>query len=133
MIRLAAILAILACPVTAQSLCDVLDDLDGDILDLPQGQANCRTSLALGGTRSIHCALEFSYRSDAAVQAFDELVTQMTACIGQDATVTRDQSVNHPDAYDLRTFENGSRAYAVSIKDKGALRQTLVFVRVQRP
>jgi hypothetical protein len=41
-----------------------------------------------------------------------------------------DQSVNHPDAYDLRLFRLDGAEFAVSLKDKGALQQTLVFLRV---
>jgi hypothetical protein len=133
MIRVACLLAVLAAPAAAQSLCEVLDQHDGDVLALSQGTAHCDTSLALGGTRNVHCVLEFAYRSEGATRAFEALVAEVTACIGPAATITLDQSVNHPDAYDLREFEEGGRSYAVSIKDKGALQQTLVFVRVSRP
>jgi hypothetical protein len=133
MMRVASLLAALAAPASAQSLCDDLDTFDGEVLELGQGQAECRTSLALGGAGSTHCLLEYPYRSDEATQTFDALLIEMNACIGAGATITQDQSVNHPDAYDLWTFEDGARSYAVSIKDKGALQQTLVFVRVSRP
>jgi len=103
------------------------------VLELAQGAADCRESLALGGARSFHCFLAFEYRSDAAIEAFEDIVTEVTACIGPMAIIKTDQSVNHPDAYDLREFQTGARSYAVSIKDKGALQQTLVFVRVSRP
>ena len=132
MIRAACLLAVLAGPATGQSLCDVLDQHDGDTLELEYGRASCRESLALGGASNVHCVLEFSYRSEDAARVFEALVQEITACVGRSATVTTDQSVNHPDAYDLREFQNGTQAYAVSIKDKGALQQTLVFVRVSR-
>ncbi len=90
-------------------------------------------SLALGGARNMHCALEFPYRSAAATATFDTLLDEMTQCLGPTASVTTDQSVNHPDAYDLREFKLDGRSYAVSIKDKGALQQTLVFLRVELP
>jgi len=133
MIRIASVLAVLTGPISAQSLCEDLDQHTGDILRLSQGDASCTNSLALGGGRSIHCALEFPYRSDAAARVFEELVDEITECVGSTAVSITDLSVNHPDAYDLRTFEDGARSYSVSIKDKGELQQTLVFVRVSRP
>ena len=133
MIRIASLVAMMAGPVAGQSLCDVLDQHEGAMLNLPRGSAACRDTLALGGARNIHCVLEFAYRSVDATRTFQELVAEVTACAEPGALITVDQSVNHPDAYDLREFENGLRSYAVSIKDKGALQQTLVFVRVLKP
>lgn len=133
MLRLAVIMAGLASPIGAQTLCDTLDTLDGAALELAHGTADCTDSLALGGARNIHCVLAYPYRSVDATRVFDALVDEVTACVGLGASIIQDQSVNHPDAYDLRTFEGGTRQYAVSIKDKGALQQTLVFVRVTRP
>lgn len=131
MIRTCLALICLSLPASAQTLCDDLDTLQSDSLVLPQGTATCRSSLAQGGERNMHCALEFPYRSQAATDAFDALVAELASCLGQGATMTTDQSVNHPDAYDLREFVLDGRRFAVSIKDKGALQQTLVFVRVQ--
>ena len=122
----------LGAPIAAQTLCDDLNALQSDTLVLPQGTADCRSSLAIGGARTMHCALEFPYRSQAATDAFDALLIDLTTCLGPTAIMTADQTVNHPDAYDLREFVLDGRSYAVSIKDKGALQQTLVFVRVQQ-
>ena len=133
MMRLTALLVLLAMPVPAQTLCERLDVLDGDALTLTQGDARCSVSLALGGGRNIHCALDFPYQSAEAADAFADLLAEVTQCAGFDATVEQDQSVNHPDAYTLRTITNGAHVYAVSIKDKGALQLTLVSVRVNRP
>lgn len=115
----------------ANTLCERLDQVHADALILPQGDAVCRTSLAMDGMRNMHCALEFEYRSADARAAFDGLVAEMAACLGPDATMSGDQAVNHPDAFELIEFDLNGRSYAVSIKDKGALQQTLVFVRVQ--
>ena len=133
MIRTAILCAALAGPAAGQSLCEILNQHDGDTLELAYGRAHCGESLALGGARNVHCVLVFAYRSEDATRVFEELVQEVTECVGSSATITTDQSVNHPDAYDLREFQDGTRAYAVSIKDKGALQQTLVFVRVSRP
>ena len=40
-----------------------------------------------------------------------------------------DARVNHPDSYDLREWIADSGTWSVSVKDKGALGQTLVFLR----
>lgn len=106
---------------------------EGLSAQLTQARADCQTSLAMSGQRHLHCHWSFDYRSDAATAAFEGLVDAMTVCLGPDTSLRADTSVNHPDAYDQQIFELAGRAYAVSIKDKGALQQTLVFVRVQLP
>ena len=93
--------------------------------------AECRSSLALSGGSQVHCNWSFGYRSDQAKQVFQGLIGAMAACLGPEAAMTTDSSVNHPDAYDLRMFDRGGQEFSVSHKDKGALQQTLVFVRVQ--
>lgn len=101
-------------------------------MTLSDRAAECRTSLALSGASHVHCNWSFAYRSDQAEQVFQGLIRAMEACLGPEATMTSDSSVNHPDAYDLRMFDKGGQEFAVSLKDKGALQQTLVFVRVQQ-
>lgn len=92
--------------------------------------ATCSTSLSMTGARDRNCYWAFSYRSNAAQTAFADVLAEVTACLGGDPSLTIDQSVNHPDAYDLRTLESDGLRVAVSLKDKGALGQTLVFLRV---
>ena len=38
--------------------------------------------------------------------------------------------VSHPDSYHLRQFQVDEKTVSVSLKDKGALAQTYVFLRV---
>jgi len=128
---LALLAAMAAAPAGAQTLCDQLNDLQGDVVILEQGTAQCRTSLAMNGARNMHCYLTFGYRTPLATETFQTLSADLAACLGPDATMEIDQSVNHPDAFELHEFDLGGRSYAVSIKDKGALQQTLVFVRVE--
>jgi len=64
------------------------------------------------------------------LEKFEATKQGLAACLGPDAKETTDQIVNHPDAYDLREFELDGSTYAVSLKDKGALQQTYVFLRV---
>ncbi|MDG1169095.1 MAG: hypothetical protein P8N14_07850 [Sulfitobacter sp.] len=68
----------------------------------------------------------FAYRSDSATQAFETLLRQIANCGGE--SVKQDQDVNHPDFYDLHLFNFAENTVGVSLKDKGALSQTLVFL-----
>jgi hypothetical protein len=135
----AVFLTLATLPAQAASFCDDLGMLaqlgdTGASLRLPQetsGQlASCRTSLTLNGGKAMHCYWAFPYRSDAAKDVFVSVIAEVSECLGPDAIQSRDQRVNHPDAYDLRLFEVGGQEFAVSLKDKGALQQTLIFVRV---
>ncbi len=92
--------------------------------------AECRVSLSLGRGQQQNCHWAFDYRSVAARDALADVLDAVTTCLGPDITVTTDQNVNHPDAYDLRLIDHADQQYAVSLKDKGALGQTLVFVRL---
>lgn len=136
--RLCAALSFLAGPAIAD-LCDDIhalkDKSDGFELSLPvTGQtAICTQSLMLGGGTQLHCGWAFAYRTPDAAQAFDRIVSAVTQCLGSDAAVTADLDVNHPDFYDLQTFQLGGQEIGVSLKDKAALSETYVFLRVSRP
>lgn len=134
----------------AQDLCTNIDYLIdqsrsqfADIADKPSGEAGdhdvtralagasyCRVTKTSRGS-VYHCAWEFPHRAEPAYDAFDELVRSVNECIGQHATLHSDQSVNHPDYYASRRFEVEQADVTVSVKDKGALGRTFVFVRVQ--
>lgn len=101
-------------------------------MSLARRTADCRSSRAVSGARHVHCSWSFEYRSDAAATAFQRLTGALAGCLGPDVSMTVDSSVNHPDAYDLRIFDRKGQEFAVSVKDKGALQQTLVFIRVQQ-
>jgi hypothetical protein len=94
-------------------------------------QVDCAPSRGLGGTVALHCAWPFEYRSMQALDAFDYLLGQVAACANPIAADP--SSVSHPDSYDLRQFSSGMGVISVSLKDKGALNQTYVFLRVERP
>lgn len=106
----------------------------GGSLALPGSDriAECSTSLQFGGGQQVQCGWPFAYRSEEADVAFARLNETVAACLGPDAAVSRDQSVNHPDFYDLRLYQIGGRETAVSLKDKAALQQTYVFLRISR-
>ncbi len=78
-----------------------------------------------------HCAWEFPHRAEQAYETFEEIAGKLNACIGKRATLHSDRSVNHPDFYASRRYELKQADVSVSVKDKGALGSTFVFVRVQ--
>lgn len=128
-------LLLLASPASANSFCAQLDGLfkEASTISLPSrpdAETTCSTALALSGETSKHCAWPFDYRSEAATQAFEALVTAVPACLELDVAAADDQDVNHPDFYDLRVFNPAQGEVGISLKDKGALQQTYVFLRV---
>ena len=142
MIRAAtlALAVALSPPVQAQNLdfCAALAQLshaatqpDGPapVISFPGGQGRevpCTSALELGGVRSLSCRWAHPYRSEGAAQAFAQLLTEITACVGP--AIGGDTPVNHPDSYDLRRFPDGISA---ALKDKAALRESIVILRVQ--
>jgi len=91
---------------------------------------NCKPILTLGGGRTYHCSWKFSYRADAASRAFENYARTVESCIGDNAGIAKDQSVNHPDFYDLREYQFEQGQVSVSIKDKSGLQSTYVFIAV---
>ncbi|WP_299554413.1 hypothetical protein [uncultured Tateyamaria sp.] len=132
MIRAAALL--LLCTTTARAgaycadLTALTDHTTTEIALLDGTPGTCTTSLDLTGARAINCRWPFDYRADAAMDAFIALLNATEHCLNADGVT--DQDVNHPDSYDLRTFDTETAQVSVSIKDKGALQQTYVFLRV---
>ena len=94
-------------------------------------QTKCSRSLSQTGAHAINCAWPFSYRSAEAQAAFGDILSELSKCLGTNASESQDLGVNHPDFYDLREFRFDRGEVGVSIKDKGALQQTYVFLRVQ--
>jgi len=136
-LALVLIAALIGLPAAAASFCERLDALHPETSEpdqsfaLPEQNAHvagCLVALNTQGARSLHCMWKFDYRSDAAGRAFETLLEKVETC-GSEAA-RKDQNVNHPDFYDLRLFKIGQREVGVSIKDKGALQQTLVFLIV---
>lgn len=98
--------------------------------DLP---AQCTRSIVLSGGTQVHCGWAFPYRAPEAAAAFERLASEVAACLGGDASVTPDPDVNHPDFYDLQTFQLKGLEIGVSLKDKASLSNTYVFLRIAVP
>ncbi|WP_135505534.1 hypothetical protein [Roseovarius aestuariivivens] len=73
------------------------------------------------------CMWRFGYRDQAAHDRFERLGALLELCLGRELAL--DDSVNHPDSYQLRRFQIDDATVFLSIKDKASLRQTLVFLR----
>lgn len=102
---------------------------DVPTMQLPGGRAaSCDFALELGTGWAVHCAWGFGYRAPEAAAAFTGVLEAMTTCFGPQIAV--DAAVNHPDSFDLRQFDIAGGAASVSLKDKGALQETFVFIRV---
>lgn len=89
----------------------------------------CTRSLMLSGGSQVHCGWAFPYRASAATGAFQQLLEKVKAC-ADGAQATADPDVNHPDFYELRTYRLSDHDVGVSLKDKAALGETYVFLRV---
>jgi hypothetical protein len=140
---------ILASPSTAPfaqtaPLCDRLDQamaattgadvpaetVGGFLTGLGMSPASCSFSLDTQGAKSANCNWAFSYRSAEATGAFKDMLAELSACADMASGIETDQSVNHPDFYDLRLMRIAGGDVGLSIKDKAAIQQTYVFLRL---
>lgn len=90
--------------------------------------ATCQTARETTG-EALFCHGEHPFRSQTALKQAKRLEAALTACFGSVET-TKDATVNHPDSYDARHFDVEGARISLSIKDKGALGKTLVFLRI---
>ncbi len=91
---------------------------------------NCAFSIDLSGAKSANCHWAFSYRSDDSAMQFTEMLAELSACADPSFDIESDQHVNHPDFYDLRLLRITDGDVGLSLKDKVALEQTYVFIRL---
>ncbi len=140
------LLASIATDLSAQSapFCDRLDqammamgndDARGEMVqDLLLGfgpsTAACSVSVDLSGAKSTNCNWAFSYRSDEAKNVFLNMLSVLSDCADPAFGIAADQQVNHPDFYDLRILRVDNGEVGLSLKDKVALQQTYVFLRL---
>ena len=100
--------------------------------ELTETPAVCGQSMGVGGAMSTHCRWAFAYRDPRAAAAYRALVTDLAHCVGPEQVTANaeDKAVNHPDTYDLRLMAITGGTAGISLKDKAALQQTLVFLRI---
>ena len=91
----------------------------------------CGTSTGQSGQTAQHCRWPFAFRAIEARTAFEEMSEQILHCLGEAALQPDEGDVNHPDTYDQRLFLTDRGRVSLALKDKGALQQTFVFLRVE--
>jgi hypothetical protein len=104
----------------------------GEITAMAGHAPSCSTSLTLGSGNSEVCYWTFAYRSEHARAVFELLSKHLMSCTQQAASV-EGGPVNHPDSFKQVTMTIEGREVSVSLKDKGGLNQTLVFLRRTLP
>lgn len=109
--------------------CSVLDALDNFPTTgvAPKG-TTCVTYLTERSEIGVSCHWAHAFRDVSATTFANRLWSQIKSC-RPGAPLGPDTRVNHPDSYELLQWADGRAVYSVSIKDKGALDRTLVFVR----
>ena len=92
----------------------------------------CAIALMPNGQESSYCYAIFGYRSEKARATLDELKTRLSSCFEPLAIkgAGAGENVNHPDSFDHYQFCNNTNTLSLSLKDKSALAQTLVFLRL---
>ncbi len=128
--RILAAVAITLAASPALAECEALLDQDAVAtagLFAPDA-ATCRTARETTG-QALFCYAEHPFRSETALKQAQRLEAELTACFGA-IEATKDSTVNHPDSYDAHHFDVEGTRISLSVKDKGALGKTLVFLRI---
>ena len=110
---------------TASSLCERLLKNDAS---LGQPGATCTVSSLLDGTEQSTCYWSYVYRSDEVHTRVEELRVGIEECLGSKSALPADQTVNHPDSFALYRYEGQGLRVSLSLKDKAALQQSLIFL-----
>lgn len=106
--------------------CQIIDALEQ--AQIPN--STCTTYRTETSRTGVSCHWPFPYRSKDAQVLGETLWQTLTTC-RKGHSLGPDAQVNHPDSYALREWATNTGTYALSIKDKGALDQTLVFLRFE--
>lgn len=96
------------------------------------GEPNCSISQDERGAQSYLCYWTYPYRDDRATSAFEDLSAEIQMCLPDAAELPADKAVNHPDSYLLDRYVQDEVVISTSLKDKAALGQSLVFLRIDR-
>ncbi len=90
--------------------------------------ATCSVAHQTSG-ETLFCYAEHPFRSETATEQAERIEAEVGACFNAPARQA-DAEVNHPDSYTARWFDVEGARISLSVKDKGALGKTLVFLRV---
>ncbi len=140
--RLPAALVLLLWPTFAQAdrcaeLRGLVEEAGSDQMDLAPvavyaDAQDCSISRDERGGRTYLCHWAFPYRDAAATTAFEALDQEVRQCFNDASIMPDDLAVNHPDSYQLRRYQFGQAVISASLKDKAALCQSLVFLRIDQ-
>lgn len=125
-----ALLMSLPVSAAADGFCDMLKQMVASKTVASTDDMVCSTSQGVSGTVAQHCRWPFAFRAPAAEAAFEKMSDDVAACLNAPA-LPEEGGVNHPDSYDQRLFRTPEATVSVALKDKGALQQTFVFLRVE--
>lgn len=89
----------------------------------------CDIATSPDGIRIYHCRWDYTYREPAAVELMRTINIEIQKCLGVQSRKIED-GVNHPDTYEQRLFRLGDINISLSLKDKAALNQSFVFLRI---
>ncbi len=76
------------------------------------------------------CSWKFPHATAQARSTYERFVAEIRACIGHVATENQDQSVNHPDFYELVYYALEDGEVSVTLKNKSKMRSTFVSIGV---
>ena len=115
----------------AYASCDRLEALEAyKTTQSPPVGAKCAIYLGQSARSGVSCHWEYAFRDPSATRFAAEIEAAVQQC-RRGQLRGPDVLVNHPDSYDLREWETVTGIYSVSIKDKGGLNKTLVFLRFE--
>ena len=111
-------------------LWDKMALLSDKMLEEDLGADKCALSGAGGGLFAHVCQWSFPLRDPAALNFFTEFEVDALACLPLGDPLAPDQQVNHPDTYVLKQYPFKDGVLNLSLKDKGNLGRSFVFLRV---
>lgn len=131
MIRPLALVCVMTGAAAADPFCAELETFAAAGTPPELGQfepPDCGVARVLGGANSVHCAWTFDLRAPRAGVAFEDMADKIEGC-GAQQLVLETSQVNHPDSYAQREYSMNGLRLSLSLKDKGGLGQTLIFLR----
>lgn len=137
--RLLAVFILMPSFALSQPFCHDVNQLLGDAAsnfptdpNRPTLSADrCTTALSSLGAHSYHCSWEFAYRDPSATKSFEKIKQSLETCLKTSAQ-SEELGVNHPDSFDLVQYDLERAVVTLSLKDKGALQHSYVFIGIHK-
>ena len=93
-------------------------------------EAPCR-EVSIDGAAAVSCSWEFGYRDGRARAKQAKMQAELRRCLPGARRLEDAPGVNHPDTHLVAQYRHGTAKIAIAVKDKAALRQSLVFLTFQ--